>query len=98
MTRLQIEVLNVYWDSIPEKYHNHILRELPIGGYVRSLPFKNAVELPLVKVPVLGKIKPPTMIFNPSDVSVCETEVLTFRRVFARKDNEEPTYVWEKVK
>ena len=90
-----MKVLNVYWDSIPSKDHNHILAVLPVGDYIASLPFRDAENHPVFKVAVLGNLKA-NMIFNPSDVSVCETEVLVFRRVSARKDNGERSYIWRK--
>ena len=92
-----MEVLNVYWDSIPEADHNHILGVLDVGAYIASLPIAVPEHHRIIKIPVLGGIKAVAK-YGPSDLSVCETKVLEFERVFARKNNEEPTYIWRKLK
>jgi len=90
-----MEVLNVYWDSIPERDHNHILSVIPKGGYVASLPVSNAEKYPVYKFAVLGKLK--DIVFtNPSDASVCETEYIEFIRIPARKDGGDSCYIWRK--
>jgi hypothetical protein len=90
-----MEVLNVYWDSIPKQDHNHILDELPKGGYIASLPFAVSETTKVIRIPVLGRIKV-QQIYEPSSLSPCETKVLEFYRVYAHKDNGEPGYIWRK--
>ncbi|MBE3036948.1 MAG: hypothetical protein IMZ70_07720 [Candidatus Atribacteria bacterium] len=90
-----MEVLNVSWDSIPKKDHNHILEVIPIGGYVKSLPVINADQYPVYKFAVLGKLRD-IKIMNITDVSVCETEILTFIRIPAVNANGERGYIWKK--
>ena len=90
-----MKVLNVYWDSIPKEQHNHILDVLDKGAYIASLPFAGAEHQKIFKVAVPGDIKVIAK-YDPSDLSVCETKILTFSRVFARKNSEEPTFVWRK--
>jgi hypothetical protein len=90
-----MKVLNVYWDSIPKEHHNHILGVLPKGGYIASLPFAVSENQRVIKVPVLGNLKAQAM-FDPSLPEVCDIKVLEFYRVFARKDNGEPSYIWRK--
>ena len=90
-----MEVLNVYWESLPKEYHNLILDELPKGSYIESLPFVVSESQRIVKIPVLGNLKAQAL-FNPSDPSVCDIKILVFYRVFVRKGNDEPEYIWRK--
>ena len=62
-----MEVLNVYWDSIPKEHHNHILDVLPKGDYIASLPFAVSGNQRVFKIPVLGKLKEQAM-FDPSNL------------------------------
>jgi hypothetical protein len=90
-----MEVLNVFWDSIPKEHHNHILDVLPSGQYIATLPCYLYNEQRSIRIPVLGNLKAQAQ-YNPSDPSVCDIKILTFSRVFARKESGEPSYLWRK--
>lgn len=91
-----MDVLNVSWGSIPQKDHNHMLFVLPSGSYIKSLPVSyNIQENPIVRIPVLGRIKEPSE-YDPSDVSVCETVILKFRKIKVVSRIGERTFIWQK--